>query len=358
MAVLPLKVNKETSDVRKDILLDVANKNWLSVLGDNAIKILVQFNAQHSRGEALLGDYDFISEKIGKARGSVSAGISELEAFGFLIIRKIINKKTKLYEINYDICPLSKRWVEFFKNNDYKKFCINLLLDKPIDNSIIDKMQLDVVNSNDTDVEKTLGRLLYLFVERKGFTIEDLLEEERTRMQEDLFPNGFGFGMGQVETDNWQSILTDEEKKDKELMKVVTHYVSLVDYPTKKDIELMKKALVFCYAYQIKNVITHTKNHPKYGASFKSFQYIYNQTVNGQCGTRKNNKAKQKFTDAREIQKRKVNNQTDMGFKRSGLTRVELIERLEEAALETPSVNVGTGSNIEEEAFDFSKLRG
>lgn len=358
MAIVPLKVNKETSDVSKDIILAVVNKNWLSILGDNAIKILIQFSAQHSRGEALLGDYDFISEKIGKSRGSVSAGISELEAFGFLNIKKIINKKTKLYEINYDICPLSEKWVRFFGNSEYKKFCINLLLKKPIENSVIDKMQLVVVNSNDADIESTLGRLLYLFVERNGFTIDDLLEEERTKMQEDLFPNGFGFGGGDSETGNWQSVLTDEEKKDKELMKVVTHYVSLVDYPTRKDIELMKKAIVFCYAYQIKNVITHTKNHPKYGASFKSFQYIYNQTINGQCGTRKNNNAKQKFAEMKNTQGRKKNNQTDMGFKRSGISRVELVERLNEAALNTSTVDESTNGNIEEEAFDFSKLRG
>ena len=38
MAVLPLKLNKEkSSTARKDILLDLTEKNWIGILGDNAI---------------------------------------------------------------------------------------------------------------------------------------------------------------------------------------------------------------------------------------------------------------------------------------------------------------------------------
>lgn len=356
MAVLPLKLNKETSTERTDILLVLTERNWLGILGDNSIRILVLFNSMFCKGETLLGDYDYISKKIGKSRGSVAEGIAELEAFGFLVLKKVINKKTKVYDLNFDVCRLDKKWVDFFGDSNFKKFCLNLLLGKSIKNDIFEKMQLIVANSNSFDVKKTLGRLLYLFAERKGFDIEDLLEEERTMMQEDLFPNGFGFGFGEENSENWQDVLTDEEKKDKELMKVVTHYVALVDYPTRKDIESMKKALTFCYAYQIKNVITHTKNHPRYGANFKSFQYIYNQTINGQCGTRKNNKAKQNVMDVREMSKKRVNNQTDMGFKRSGISRDELVKRLDEAS----SGNGDFENEIEgiEEAFDFSKLRG
>ena len=317
----------------------------------------MQFNFSHNKGEALLGDYDTISKKIRKARGSVSEGLSELEAFGFLLVRKVINRKTKVYEINFDICPLDEKWINFFGNSDCKKFCINLLLGKNVKNEVFEKMQLIAANSNDVNVEKTLGRLLYLFIERKGFNIDDLLEEERTKMQEDLFPNGFGFGFGETGAESWQEVLTDEEKKDKELMKIIAHYVSLVDYPTRKDVDLMKKALVFCYPYQIKNVITHTKNHPRYGASFKSFQYIYKQTINGQCGTRKNNKAKQKFTDVREVQNHKINNQTDMGFKRSGMSRVDLIEQLNKSSTNVTDNDVRQAEGLEDEAFDFSKLR-
>ena len=360
MATVPLKLNNEIQQrMEINIIQEVADKNWLSVLGDNALKILVLFSSQYNRGEALLGDYNFISEKIGKARGSIASGMTELEAFGFLLVKRIINKKTKSYKINDDICRLSQRWVDFLSNAEYKKLTINLLIGKEVDNKLIEKMQNIAVNSGNEDIEKTLGRLLYLFVERAGFTIEDLLEEERTRMQEDLFPNGFGFGMGDSSTNNWQDVLTDEEKKDKELMKVLTHYVSMVDYPTRKDVELMKKALVYCYAYQIKNSITSAKTHPRYGESFKSFQYIYNQTINGMFGTRKNNKAKEKFENTKvKKPSYRTNNQTDMGFKRSGISRTELIERLNEASMEINTTDLSNSTCIEDEAFDFSKLRG
>lgn len=354
MLISPPKFNKETSTERQGILLILTERNWIGILGDNALRLLVLFDSMSYRGEALLGDYDSISKRVGRARGSIAEGISELEAFGFLVVRKIINKKTKVYELNLDICLLDEKWINFFSNTKYKKFCINLLLGKKIKNEVIEQMNLVVANDNSHDVRKTLGRLMYLFVERKGFTIEDLLEEERTKMQEDLFPNGFGFSFGETNSESWQDILTDEEKKDKELFKVASHYTSLVDYPTRRDIDLMKKALTFCYAYQIKHVITNTKNHPKYGASFKSFQYIYNQTINGQCGTRKNNQAKKNIVDIRENGRKKPNNQTDMGFKRSGLSRTEVIQVLDEASNNDIDINSINGV---EEAFDFSKLR-
>lgn len=356
MAVLPLQLNKETSAFKEDILLDVANKNWLSVLSGSSLKILTLFSAQHKGGEAVLGDYSLIGKRTGLAKGSVSSGLTELEAFGFIYSNKVINKKTKVYELNRNISALSEDWVNILENVKYKKFCIETLLGKKMNNTVIEEMQLVVVNSNEARIEKTLGRLLFLFVEKRGFTIEDLLEEERTKMQEDLFPEGFGFGTQGIKTENWQDILTDEEKRNKNLMETLEHYVSLVNYPTREDVDLIKKAMVVVFPYQIRIGITNAKNHARYGENFKTFKYIYNNVMNGRYGTRKNCNAKNKFSDNNNKGKRKPNNQTDFGFKTLPKSRQEIIDALDGVQLDETS-NSSLGQNLDEEAFDFNILR-
>lgn len=357
MAILPLKLNKETSEVQADILLDVAKKNWISVLGESSIKILLLFNAQHRGGDAILGDYSFISEKTGLARASVSKGLSELEAFGFIVFVRIINKKTKLYNLNQNICYLSERWVLFFKNKNYKKFCVDMLLGVDIDNSVFDKMQLDFNNSTDDNIKGTLGRLLMLFIQKSGFTIEDLLEEERTEMEEDiLFPGGFGFGI-EGEDDNWQSILTPEEKKCDGLMKIAECYVEFVGYPTRKDIDLMKEAYALCYPFEVKNAIKTIKMHPKYGERFTSFAYIIGRLRSGVYGTREKNKAKVDFKAENKKNIKKANNQTNMGFKTVELSRTEIIDKLKNEAVSVNDIENEENMSFEEQAFDFGLFK-
>lgn len=356
MAVLPLKLNKETSSVKADFLLDVIAKSWVYVLSESALKLFMYFYAKHMKGEALLGGYTNISSETSLARGSISKGLDELEAF------KLINPvrkcgKTQVYELNYNVMALSNNWIKFFKVKEYKDFCINAILAKEIDNKLIDKLNLKVVNSKDDFTEKTLGKLMYMFFEKKGFEIDDLLEEEYLKMQEELFPGGllgFGFANEPQEEHDWKSILTDEEKNHKELMKIFTHYADKVAYPTRTDIDLMKKAYKYCFPYQIILGIDIVISHPNRKDKFKSFSYIYKEVRAGRFkGTRLKNALKDKNTES--INKaRGLNNQIDRGHKNSSLDRVEIIDKMDDMTVDSIEDIKNGAYDIEKDALDFS----
>lgn len=354
MAVLPLKLNKETSSTKADFLLDVIAKSWVYVLSESALKLFMYFYAKHMKGEALLGGYTNISLETSLARGSISKGLDELEAFGLINpVRKC--GKTQVYELNYNVMALSNNWIKFFKVKEYKEFCINAILAKEIDNKLIDKLNLKVVNSKDDFTEKTLGKLMYMFFEKKGFTIDDLLEEEYLKMAEELFPAGFGFGFANEpqEEDDWKSILTDEEKNHKELMKIFTHYADKVAYPTRTDIDLMKKAYKYCFPYQIITGIDIVLRHPNRIEKFKSFSYIYKEVRAGRFGTRLKNNLKDKNTESGN-KKTQVNNQIDRGHKNSSLDRVEIIGKMDDMSVDSIEDIINGGYDIENDALDFS----
>lgn len=351
MTKLPLKTKKEISYTKTDFVDILNEKRWVGILNQSAINILLVFLNKHNKGEALLGRYSELEERAFLSRSSISSGLEELEAFGFI---KYVRKcgKTKVYELNENVMPLSDDWRKFLHKKEYREFCIDALLGKDIDNKIIDKLNLKFTNSKDDFIKKTLGRVLYFFFEKKGFTIEDLLEEEYLKMQEFLFEDGFGFG---TETnDDWTSILTDEEKNHKELMKIFTHYADKVAYPTRKDIDLMKKAYTFCFPYQIILGIDSILRHPNRKDKFKSFSYIYKEVKAGRFGgTRAKNTLK---TNIEELNsKRKpVNNQIDRGHKNSSLDRVEIIDKMSGLEVDNIEDILNGDFDIEKDSLDFN----
>lgn len=356
MTMSPLKENKETSSLKADFLLNVADMRWVGILSESAINILWIFHRKHMRGEALLGKYSEISYETTLSKGSISKGLDELEAFGFI---KNVRKcgKTKVYELGNNIMPLNDDWRKFFKVKEYKEFCIDALLNKDIDNKIIDKLNLKFNNSNDEFIKKTLGRVLYFFFEKKGFTIEDLLEEEYLKMKEEfLFQDGFGFSLGTEDCDDWTSILTDEEKNHKELMKIFTHYADKVAYPNRKDIDLMKKAYTFCFPYQIIMGIDSILRHPNRKDKFKSFAYIYKEVKSGRFGgTRAKNTLKTNIEEL-NAKRKPINNQTDRGHKNSSLDRTEIIDKMSSLEVDNIEDILNGKFDVENDSLDFNEF--
>ncbi|MGU8833488.1 hypothetical protein ACSW8S_19265 (plasmid) [Clostridium perfringens] len=349
MAVFPLDVANRDSvkNEEQDVFLNLIQKNWIKVLNESAVKILIYYTYKKKEGQTLMGNYNQIMTDVGLSKGGVSSGILELEAFGFLRVLST-RRTTKIYDLNDRVLYLNDNWIKFLSTKTNKAFCLDALAGKDIKFEIIEKMQCLLANSREEYLNRTLKRLLFLFTEKKGFTINDLLEEELTKMEEEiLFASHFGFGDQSDNNDieNWESILTDEEKSDKKLMEIVRHYVAVVNFPTRADINYIKKAMEKCYPYQIKIGITASKAHPKYGHKFNTFGYIYRSIIEGRYGTREKNNLKQDF--AKEKKRNKATNQTDKGFKNVNKSRNELNEYLDRQC-----------SNSSDEAFDFGSLRG
>lgn len=144
-------------------------------------------------------------------------------------------------------------------------------------------------------------------------------------------------------SENRKKLVRVNELSNKEdVKKIYDEYKSLIGDLTDKTINSINKAYETYFAYQIVGAI---KKAAKSGGA--SFEYVKKILDKGACGTRKDNLFNKNKS-------KKVNNQTDCGFKNSGLTRQEIIERLDSTIANNTSDLV---DSIDDEAFDFSILR-
>lgn len=317
--------NNENNDIFS-ILLDTG---WIKILSESAIKILIYFSYQLKKGQSLVASYDDITNNTDLSRSSIRSGLSELEAFGFIVHIKTMSNKKKIYDLCFNVIKLNENWTKFFKDKLFKEVTINFLLGNENTEVKLKKIR-DMLQTNEDSFNQSALRKLIFLSTKSNFTIKELLLEEKIKMEDDCLFTAEELGLVDKDYD-WQDILSNEEKNNKFLMDILEHYVLHVNFPTRKDIDLIKKAYEICYPYQIKNAITSIKNHPKFGAKFTNFNYIYQQLINGRFQTRTKNNLKKDFKTEAQNNK-KPNNQTDIGFKTSSQSREDIIKAMEEAS--------------------------
>lgn len=305
--------------------------NWIKVLSESAMKILMYFDYCELTGERLINNYKNIMASTCLSKSSVSSGLQELESFFILNILQNTGK-IKIYLINRNLYVLTERLVEFLKNSSYKKIILKFLNDDTITETEKNKIE-KIIKNKENSIEKVIfNNILFLKNNNNDLNFYKILGEGS--FMEEIF-----FSEEDLNLDsktNWQSILLDEEKNNTKIMDIVNYFADIVGNPTRDDIDLIKSAYDKCYPFQIKNAILITKKNKDQGGKFNRFSYIYKRLINGMYGTREKNNAKKDFA------KEKKNNQANLGFNKSNRSRKEMIELMRTASREKSDFNFDT----------------